>query len=225
MLVPAVASGAAAELDTVRDAAIDAVRRVLARGAERVVLIGAGAEMRTHETGSGSLRGFGVDVEVPLDPAAPGGAALPLSLTVGAWLLGRAGWPGDRVALEIDADGSTATIASVATALGQDSRRSALLVVADGSAARSEKAPASLHPDAEAFDADVVAALASGHAHLLAELDRDRAASVSAAGWPAWHAAAVALAVAEDAPYDAEVRIAAAPYGVGYVVADWVSRD
>ena len=225
MLVPAVASGAAAELDTVRDAAIDAVRRVLARGAERVVLIGAGSQMRTHETGSGSLRGFGVDVDIPLDPASPGGAALPLSLTVGAWLLGRAGWPGDRVALEIDADGSTATIASVATALGQDSRRSALLVVADGSAARSEKAPASLHPDAEAFDADVVAALASGHAHLLAELDRDRAASVSAAGWPAWHAAAVALAVAEDAPYDAEVRIAAAPYGVGYVVADWVTRS
>jgi hypothetical protein len=225
MLVPAVASGAAAELDTVRDAAIDAVRRVLARGAERVVLIGAGSQMRTHETGSGSLRGFGVDVDIPLDPASPGGAALPLSLAVGAWLLGRAGWPGDRVALEIDADGSTATIASVATALGQDSRRSALLVVADGSAARSEKAPASLHPDAEAFDADVVAALASGHAHLLAELDRDRAASVSAAGWPAWHAAAVALAVAEDAPYDAEVRIAAAPYGVGYVVADWSTRD
>jgi len=225
LLVPGVASGAASELDGVRDAAIDAVRRVLAQGAERVVLIGAGTQMRMHESGSGSLRGFGVDVDVPLDPASPGGAALPLSLTVGAWLLGRAGWPGDRVALEIDSEASTATIASVATALGQDTRRSALLVVADGSAARSERAPASLHPDAEAFDAEVVAALASGHAHLLAEVDRDRATSVSAAGWPAWHAAAVALAVAEDAAYDAEVRIAAAPYGVGYVVADWIARD
>lgn len=224
LLVPAVASGAASELDAVRDAAIDAVRRVLSLGAERVVVIGAGSQMGTHADGVGSLRGFGVDVDVPLDPASPGGAALPLSLTIGVWLLGRAGWPGDRVALEIDAAASAATIAAVATDLGQDTRRTALLVVADGSAARSARAPASLHPDAEAFDAEVAAALASGHPHLLAEVDRDRATSVSAAGWPAWHAAAVALAVAEDSAFDAAVRVAAAPYGVGYVVADWITR-
>ena len=224
MLVPDVASGAAAELDEVRDAAIDAVRRVLAGGAERVVVIGAGSTMRTHESGTGTMRGFGVDLAVPLDPASPGGPALPLALTIGAWLLARSGWPGDRVALEVDADASAATIAAVATALGHETRRSALLVVADGSAARSERAPASLHPDAEAFDADVAAALASGHPHLLAEIDRDRASRVSASGWPAWHAAAVALAVAEDSAYDAAVRVASAPYGVGYVVADWVSR-
>ncbi|MDA8434855.1 MAG: hypothetical protein M0Z98_02585 [Actinomycetales bacterium] len=221
MLVPAVASGAAAELADVRDASLAAVRRVLASGAERVVVLGAGREVRTHFSGTGSLRGLGVDLDVPLDPAAPGGEPLPLALTIGAWLLAQAGWPGDRAALELDPGAGSATIASVATALANQTPRSALLVVADGSAARSERAPASLHPDAEAFDADVAAALASGHPHRLAEVDRDRAAAVSAQGWPAWHAAAVALAVGQDAPYDAEVLADVAPYGVGYLVAAW----
>jgi hypothetical protein len=222
MLVPAVASGAADELADVRVASLAALRRVLAAGAERVVVLGAGREIRTHFSGTGSLRGLGVDLDVPLDPANPGGGApLPLALTIGAWLLAQAGWPGDRTALELDPGAGTATIASVATALANETTRSVLLVVADGSAARSEKAPASLHPDAAAFDADVAAALASGHPHLLAEVDRDRAAAVSAQGWPAWHAAAVALAVGQDAPYDAEVLADVAPYGVGYLVAAW----
>ncbi len=233
MLVPAVASGAADELADVRDASITALRRVLGSGAERVVVLGAGREIRTHFSGTGSLRGFGVAIDIPLDPAvpggealplapgAPGGEALPLAHTVGAWLLAQVGWPGDRVALELDPDASTATIASVATALANETTRSVLLVVADGSAARSERAPASLHPDAAAFDADVAAALASGHPHLLAEVDRDRAVAVAAQGWPAWHAAAVALAVGQDAPYDAEVLADVAPYGVAYLVATW----
>jgi hypothetical protein len=221
LLVPAVASGAAAELDDVRDASLTALRRVLGSGAERVVVVGAGAVIRTHFSGTGSLRGFGVDLDVPLDPAAPGGERLPLAHAIGAWLLASVGWPGDRVALELDPRASTATLASVATSLANETIRSVLLVVADGSAARSEKAPASLHPDAEAFDADVAAALASGHPHLLAEVDRDRATSVAAQGWPAWHVAAVATAVGQDVPYDAEVLADVAPYGVGYLVATW----
>ena len=221
MLVPAVASGAAAELDDVRGAALDAVRRVLGTGAGRVVVVGAGRAIRTHTSGTGSLRGFGVDVDVPLDPAAPGVEPLPLALTGGAWLLAQVGWPGDRAALELDPRASTATLASVATSLGNETTRSVLLVVADGSAARSEKAPASLHPDAAPFDADVAAALASGHPHLLAAIDRERATAVSAQGWPAWHVAAVATAVGHDAPYDAEVLADVAPYGVGYLVATW----
>jgi len=224
MLAPEVASGAAGELDDVRAASLEALGRVLARGADRVVVVGAGSVMRAHTHGTGSLRGFGVALDVPLDPASPGGAALPLALTVGAWLLAQAGWPGDRVALELDAAAGTATLAAVATAFGQETQRSALLVVADGSAARNEKAPAWLHPDAEAFDADVAAALASGHPHLLAGLDRERAVAVSAAGWPAWYAAATAMAVAEDSSYDAEVLANVAPYGVGYLVAAWVAR-
>jgi len=245
LLVPAVASGAAGELDDVRDATLAALRRALAAGAERVVVIGSGHVIRTRVHGLGTLRGFGVGLDVPLDPAVPqhldeldpaepradtlGGPAgrtpgadpLPLALTIGAWLLAQVGWPGDRVALELDPAASAATLAAVATALGHETSRSVLLVVADGSAARSEKAPASLHPDAAAFDADVAAALASGHPHLLAELDRSRATAVSAQGWPAWYAAATAMAVAEDAPYDAEELADAAPYGVGYLVAAW----
>ena len=225
LLVPAVAVGAAYELDDLRASCVTALRRAIGPGVERIVIVGAGRQVREHHAGVGSFAGFGVDLDVPLDPAQPtAGERLPLSLGIGAWLLAQVGWPGERAALEVDGCADRATLAAVATALAGEPSHTALLVVADGSAARSEKAPASLHPDAEAFDAEVVAALASGHAHLLAGLDRDRAASVSAAGWPAWHAAAVALAVAEDSAYDAEVRVVAAPYGVGYVVADWVAR-
>jgi hypothetical protein len=218
LLVPAVASGAAPELDGLRAACDAAVRRSLTWAPQRVVLLGAGRETRELGSGTGSLRGFGVDVEVPLDPALRGVARLPLSLTVGAWLLGRAGWPGERAALELDAEASTTELDEVAAELAADDVPTALVVVADGSAARTEKAPASLHPDAAAFDADVAAALSSGDPARLAALDRGRAAAVSSAGWPAWHVAACATA---GSAYAGELHADEAPYGVGYLAASW----
>jgi hypothetical protein len=226
LLVPAVAAGAASELDDVRSASLLALRAAVGSGAERVVVVGAGRRTFEHVSGRGSLAGFGVDLEAPLDPAAPGsGDRLPLPLTIGAWLLAQVAWPGERAALEVDASADRATLAAVATALAGEPARTVLLVVADGSAARSEKAPASLHPGAESFDADVVAALASGHPSGLAAIDRERAAAVSSAGWPAWFVAATAAAVAHDGPWDARVHADTAPYGVGYVVASWVPTD
>jgi aromatic ring-opening dioxygenase LigB subunit len=94
-------------------------------------------------------------------------------------------------------------------------------VVADGSAARTEKAPASLHPDASAFDGSVADALRNGDPARLASLDRDLAAEVSSAGWPAWSAAAAALG---SATYDATLLADEAPFGVGYLVATWIRR-
>ncbi len=223
MLVPAVASGAAGELDGVRAACFEALREVLATAPERVVVVGAGTSSQRHGAGTGSLRGFGVALDVPLDPAVASPTPLPLSLTIGAWLLAAVGWPGDRVALELDASAGAATLAAIGTALGQETVRTVLLVVADGSASRTERAPASLDPDAQAFDADVEAALASGHPHVLAEVDGDRAAAVTSHGWPAWHVAATATAVAGDAPYEARVLAAEGPYGVGYLVASWTA--
>jgi hypothetical protein len=219
LLVPAVAAGAAAELDGLRAACDLAVRRALSGAPARVVLVGAGSETRELGSGTGSLHGIGVELEVPLDPALRGVASLPLSLTLGAWLLGRVGWPGDRAAIELAADAEQAELDEVAAALAGDTVRTALLVVADGSASRTEKAPASLHPDAEAFDRAVADALAGGDPALLAAIDRDRAAAVSSAGWPAWHVAACAAA---GSAYDAELHADEAPYGVGYLAASWL---
>ena len=91
VLVPEVASGAAPELDDLRAACDRAVAEVLKSGADRILVLGirrGGAGVcGTGPRFTGSL---GVDLVVALDGSAEASAALPLSLTVGAWLLGRA---------------------------------------------------------------------------------------------------------------------------------------
>lgn len=220
MLVPVVASGAAPELDDVRAAAIDAVHRALAAPAQRVVIVGAGAgaATRTHAAGFASFRGFGVAYEVPLDPAGSGGERLPLALSVGTWLLAQVGWPGDRSAVEVATTADDDELDSAGAALARPDIATALIVVADGSAARSEKAPAHLHPGAEAFDAAVARALASGDPGQLASIEAATAREVTAAGRPAWRTAAAGLS---GRTYDATLLSDSAPYGVGYLVAAW----
>ncbi len=91
LLVPEVAGSAAPELDDLRAACDTAVRRLLAADPDHVVLLGTGpvtGPIRPPATGS--LQPWGVDLDVPLVPGQPDrGAVLPLSLTIGAWLLAR----------------------------------------------------------------------------------------------------------------------------------------
>jgi hypothetical protein len=96
-----------------------------------------------------------------------------------------------------------------------------LLVVGDGTAKRTEKAPGHLDPRAEGFDAQVLAALTAGDPQSLAALDADLAAELWAGGVPAWRSAAASLPVGS---WDAEVLWSGAPYGVFYAVAVWVRR-
>lgn len=93
-----------------------------------------------------------------------------------------------------------------------------LLVVGDGSAKRSEKAPGHLDPRAEAFDHAVAKALDTGDRQALLDLDPDLAGELWVGGLDAWRAAA-----AVPGPWDATVSYAQAPHGVGYVVATWVA--
>ncbi|MGV9211925.1 hypothetical protein ACTFTM_08695 [Micromonospora sp. RB23] len=91
LLVPDVAGAAAGELDDLRSACDLAVGRLLATGPDTVALLGVGpvtGPIRPPATGS--LQPWGVDLDVPLVPGQPDrGAVLPLSLTIGAWLLSR----------------------------------------------------------------------------------------------------------------------------------------
>ena len=236
LLVPAVGVGASHELDHLRAGCMAALAEVLSPATQRVVVVGAGAKNRLYTEGSGTLRGFGVDLDVDLSfalnvpgepplPQAPGGGErLPLALTLGTWLLQQAGWSGERLAVEIDMSADEAEVDSRALEVAhllESDLPTALLVVADGSAARTEKAPASLHPEAAGFDAAVAAALASGLPANLGALDRERAIEVSAGGWPAWHLASSLCAGAE---FQARMHADEAPYGVGYLVAEWVVR-
>jgi hypothetical protein len=92
----------------------------------------------------------------------------------------------------------------------------AYVVVADGTAMRTPKAPGNVDERAEAFDAAVVAALADGDPAALGRLDGELAAELWVAGLSAWRAVA-----GLPGPWRAHVHFADAPYGVGYVVATW----
>ncbi|MDG4808503.1 hypothetical protein O7634_17270 [Micromonospora sp. WMMD1120] len=91
LLVPEVAGSAAPEMDDVRAACDTAVRRLLTAQPDIVVLLGTGpATGAIPSPATGSLQPWGVDLDVPLAPGQPDrGAVLPLSLTIGAWLLAR----------------------------------------------------------------------------------------------------------------------------------------
>jgi hypothetical protein len=226
MLVPPLAGGAAAELDGLRAACVSAITTV-ARPDRLLVLLGSGPHSAVYRHGvRGSLAGYGVAVDVwigtPEDAGGPDpGSTLPLSLTVGAWLVEQALGTG-VVALGVSVGADFAN-----SGAAKELRRRAgveelaLIVMGDGSARRSTTAPGYLDGRAAAFDATVAAALRDGDAATLAGLDTGLGAELLAAGVPAWRAAGAVLVGAD---YEAQLRYDAAPYGVGYLVAAWTAR-
>jgi hypothetical protein len=210
VLVPAVAQGAASELDELRAACVDVVTQIAAPGRQLIVL-GTGPNARQFAASAhGTFAGFGVPLDVPLGSDEPGPTELPLSLTVGAWLVREAlGANSGAIGLSV-ADGCDAPLL--------DDGDIALLVMGDGSARRSMAAPGYLDDRAAGFDAAVVAALGSGEGRQLAGVDAALGAELLAAGVPAWRCAGQLLGTER---YAAQLRYDDAPYGVGYFVAAW----
>jgi hypothetical protein len=93
-----------------------------------------------------------------------------------------------------------------------------LLVMADGSARRGEKAPGHLHPEAIPFDDRIESALRSGDATALAALDPELGDELWCDGVPGFR---VLGEVARGRQVSAEVTYADAPYGVAWWVARW----
>lgn len=208
VLIPELAQGAAPELDDLRRACRAAITHLASSGAP-IVVIGSGPSTRWHEaTAHGTFAGYGVPGDIGLGSDEPGPLELPLSLTVGAWLLR------DVLGANCGATGLSVRDLPRQSLLTDDV---ALLVMGDGSARRSTSAPGYLDERAEPFDAAVEAALRSGDPSALTALDSALGAELLAAGVPAWRAAG-SLA---EGRYAAELRYAAAPYGVGYFVASW----
>jgi len=238
LLVPEVAAGAAPELDALRAACLDAVAALAAARPERLIVAGPAEHSGrgSHPQGAtGSFRGFGVDVEVRLGGAAPtgpeGGAGggetaggvpgrpLPPSLAVGAWLLERAGWDVAPVeGLGVGEPLAPERCIQVGRKLAASAERVALLVMGDGSACRTLKAPGYLDERAAAFDAEVARALASADTAALASLDEALAYELKAAGRAPLQ---VLAGAGEGAGLKGELRYDEAPYGVGYFVARW----
>jgi hypothetical protein len=94
-----------------------------------------------------------------------------------------------------------------------------VLAMGDGSARRTVKAPGYLDAAAAPFDAAVARALDEGDAAALAGLDPVEGERLLAAGVPVWRALGAALT---GRAITGRLHLDAAPFGVGYLVADWV---
>jgi hypothetical protein len=236
LLVPEVAAGAAPELDGLRAACADAVGVLAASRPERLVVIGPAERpgRGVFAPGSaGSFRPFGVPLDVtlgeppatppeplsetPFDEAGEEDPPLPPSLTVGAWLL--RGWSAAPVeGLGVGERLEQERCATTGRAVAGSAGRVALLVLGDGSACRTVKAPGYLDERAEPFDTAVAAALAAADIRALEDLDAELAQDLKAAGRAPWQ---VLAGAAGEAGLSGELLYEAAPYGVGYFVATW----
>jgi hypothetical protein len=222
LIVPAVASGAAAELDDLRRACDQAVERLREARPDEVVIVGGGDRTGLCDPDrDGSLAGFGVDLGIPLRPARRAGRpGLPLSVTLGAWLLGRRP-PGVTIAAAtVDAGAPTRDCAAFGAALAGRAERVALLVMGDGSACRGVRAPGHDDPRAAPYDRVAAKALAAADVDGLLALDERLSAELLAGGRAAWQALAGA-ARAAGGDWTSDLGYEDAPYGVAYFVAFW----
>jgi hypothetical protein len=206
LLVPELATGAAAELDHVRAACQAGIDAVWAARPTAVYVVGADLGYRARSFGPWG-------VEVAVDVPEP----VPLSLLVGGWLTrGRAR---SFVALADELRGGDC--AQIGAELASSSDRVGLLVMGDGSARHSEKAPGYLDERSAPYDDAVTAALAAGDPEALGRLDDALGRELLASGRGPWSLLAGA------APGPASVAAAGfdAPYGVGYHWATWTWQE
>jgi hypothetical protein len=213
-----------------------------------VVVGGAAAAGEYSGAAAGSLQGFGVPVTI-----GSGLPVLPLSLTVGAWLLCSCGrraapdeapaasrslaapaqrpWPGPAVAQEprvvagpavrlraVARDTPAPDCLRLGAQLAAAAPRVAMLAMGDGSARKATGVPGTPDPAADQYDAEVAAALAAADPGRLARLDAALDRVLSVAGRAAWQVLAGAAAGGQ---LRGTLRCAAAPFGVGYLVASW----
>ncbi|MGW8766999.1 class III extradiol dioxygenase subunit B-like domain-containing protein [Streptomyces sp. NPDC055815] len=222
LLLPEIATGAAPELDAARTACADAVGLLAAARPDRLYVVGpaaAGAHGAYPAGTTGSFAGFGVDLSVRLGEGEGTTASLPASLAVAAWLLTRAAWA-DAPIEGLAVAEATAPDACAATGreLAASAERVALLVMGDGSACRTVKAPGYLDERAAGFDAEAARALGTADVAALLALDAGLAGELKAAGRAPWQ---VLAGAAEGAGLDGRLLFEDAPYGVGYFVAAW----
>jgi hypothetical protein len=270
LLHPAL-TGRALVLPELRTACAEAVARLLRSGAELVVVVGPAPATREWDpderldpaafapgvsTGGvasgGTASGRVASGRVASGGTASDGAAsdrglLPLPLGLGAMLLDEGGYRGPRRLIAVGQDEPTGTCAALGAELATGTARTALLVMGDGSARRSPKAPGHLDPRADPFDAHVERAVRAGRLGALLDLDEALARDLMATGRPAWQVLAGALpdgtgadgsgadgagmegsgvaAAGVDGALATEVLYRDDPFGVAYLVACLHSRS
>ncbi len=109
--------------------------------------------------------------------------------------------------------------AALAAECAADPEPVGLLVVGDGAATHTEKAPGYLDERAGPFDAAVAAALRDADTGALAALDAGLGTALMAVGRAPWQV--LAGAAAASGRWRGELLHSSVPYGVAYHVAVW----
>jgi hypothetical protein len=219
-----------AQLSELRSACHAAVADLTAAGPELIVVAGGADRTETFDgSAAGSLRDFGVPFVTGCGPP-----VLPLSLTIGAWLI--RGLPAVKPGadppwrLRFQAVGRSLPAAEclrIGAALARQAPRVALLAMGDGPARPATGAPGAPDPQAAGYAATVAAALAGADPGMLAGIDPALDGELLVAGRSAWQ---VLAGAALGHRFTGRLRYASAPLDVSYLVACWtpvsdVARD
>jgi hypothetical protein len=214
--------GSDAQISALRAACTAAVASLAAARPDLVAVVGGAGQTAVYQaSAAGSLRDFGVPFTT-----GSGQPVLPLSLTIGGWLVrrlltaeaGREPW---RVRLQaVRQSMPAAQCQRMGAQLASAALRVALLVMGDGSARKAIGVPGAPDPAAERYDTEVAAALADADPGRLARLDASLDRELMVAGRAAWQ---VLAGAAEGCRLRGQLRFAGAPLGVSYLVASWAS--
>jgi len=232
LLIPAAIGAAASDppaaLRAVGDACDAAVCALAAADPGLIVVVGGGPARREYRADAGgSLSEFGVPVTV-----GEGEPVLPLSLTVGRWLLARAGMGpgpagdgdgqrgrGPQLLLQaVDRRAPAGDCLRLGAAIAGRAPRVALLVMGDASARRARGTEGAPDPQAQNYDEEVAEALAAADVRWLGRLAPALDDELMVAGRAAWQVLAGAAAGTRMC---GRLLCMANPYGVTYLVASW----
>jgi len=192
VLLPGITGRPVAEVEELRAACLDAVRELVAFAPELILVVGG---VRSDESDK------------------------PLSISVGRSLLHEASVNPPIEHVVVPMGGTRGDCREVGEAIAARPERIGLLVMGDGSACRTLKAPGYLDERAAPFDDQIESALRSADPMGLVDLDRSLAAELLVAGWAAWQVAAqAALTNGHGA---GRLIHASDPFGVYYPVALW----
>jgi MEMO1 family protein len=246
IMVPEVGGDAIAEVRGSIEAMRSLTERIIASGAETVVLISPHAPLEAHAFVAyedaqlygdfAKFRAPGASVEAALDKelleaikqaasaqsyevASIEGFPLDHGTAVPLYFLQRNGWRGSVVALGYTflSDEDHLRFGScIKRAVDQTKRRVAFVASGDLSHRLRPTAPAGYNPEAHFFDEEVVASLKAGEPSRIARIDQNLRRLAGECGY---RSMIVALGTVEEVEQDCEVLHYEAPFGVGYLVA------
>ena len=236
-------TGADPVVPELRQACLDAAAFLLAAEPAVVAIVGVAAQACDWPAdGALDLAAFAPALRRPARSAEPVAAAaasrLPVPLGLGGMLLDQVGYAGRRLLRSVTQDDEAADCAALGARLAGADERAALLVMADGSARRTLRAPGYLDERSVPFDAEVERAITGGDLRALLALDAVLARDLMATGRPAWQVLAGAVLAGDGLAGDglagdghrlagepdgrraaALVRYRDDPFGVFYLVA------